>query len=88
MKKWFKVLMVSCLMTSGVAFGEETKAADQKWLEVVKSMVSEGQSVVSTPSETRVNLLKDWSKKNGFAANITKEQAGYRIEITKGFAQK
>ncbi len=88
MKKWFKVLMVSCLMTSGVAFGEETKAANQKWLEVVKSMVSEGQSVVSTPSEARLNLVKDWSKQNGFTASVTKEQAGYRIEITKGFAQK
>lgn len=83
--------MVSCLMTAGVAFGAETKTADQKWLEVVQHMVSEGQSVVSTSSEARLTLLKDWSKKNGFAANVTKEQAGYRIEITKeskGFAQK
>lgn len=80
---WSKALIVCCLLAVSHALAGETSPADQKWLAAVEKMVAEGQATVSTPSETRVELLKDWSKKNGYSTNVAKADGGFRIELSK-----
>ena len=87
MKK-FAVLLLGCALTFNLAALGETKDADQKWLEAVQKMVEKGEKKVSTPKETRANLLKDWGKKNGYSVKATKTEAGYSIEVSKSLAQK
>ncbi len=82
MKKIAALLLGGSLIFSLVALAEP-KEADQKWLGAVEKMVTSGQSKVSTPSEDRVNLLKEWAGKNGYSVSTTKTRTGYTIEISK-----
>ena len=77
------IVALGCLLTSTVAFSGETSAADQKWLSAVEKMVSEGQTTVSTPQETRVKLLKEWAGKNGYSVNVTKSDKGFNAKLSK-----
>jgi len=67
---------------------ENSKDADQKWLEAVQKIVTKGESKVSTPNEVRVNLLKEWGGKNGYSVKATKTETGYNIEVSRNLAQK
>ena len=67
---------------------QKVAPADQKWLEVVQKLVAKGENKVSTPSESRVNLLKAWGKQNGYSVKVTKIDTGFRLEVTKLLAQK
>ena len=62
--------------------------ADQKWLSLVEKKVAEGQMQVSTPSEERVKLLKNWAAGNGCSVEVTKSDTAYRIEVPKLLARK
>ena len=48
------------LLTVGMALAGTPSEADQKWLEVAQKKAAEGQRV-STPSEARATLLKEWA---------------------------
>ena len=87
MKK-LATLLLGCLLTVGYAALAEPSEADQKWLDAVKKMVVSGQSTVSTPSEGRATLLKDWAGKEGYSVQTTKTETGYRLEVSKHLAQK
>jgi len=87
MKK-LTALVLGCLLTVTFAVAAEPSEADQKWLTAVEKMVTNGQTQVSTPSETRVALLKEWAGKNGYSVDVTKTDACYRLELSKRIAQK
>jgi len=87
MKK-IALLSIGCfaaiqLVTAGPVVSE----ADQKWLATVGKMVSTGRTEVSTPVESRTQLLKDWAKQNGYAVVVTKKEATFRVEFSKSLAK-
>lgn len=87
-----RIIAIACgvLLSISSALASEPSQADQKWLTVVQKMVSQGETKISTPSEDRVQLLKEWAGKNGYTADVTKREASYRVELskTKSLAQK
>ena len=44
-------------------------------------MVAKGDNKVSTSSEERVNLAKDWAGKNGYSVKVTKEGNSFKLEF-------
>ncbi len=66
----------------------ETTTADQKWLGVVQNMVEKGEKKVSTPSETRVQLVKEWAEKQGYSVKVTKVNNSFQVELAKHLAQR
>lgn len=72
------ILLVACTIATA-----EPSAADQKWLATVQKMTETGQAKVSTTSETRVQLLKDWAGKNGFTVEVVKTEAGFTLGVTR-----
>ena len=87
MKK-IAALLLGCLLTVNFAALGEPQPADQKWLEAVQKMVAKGESKVSTSSETRVNLLKEWGTGQGYSVKATKTETGYSIEVSKQLVQR
>ena len=87
MKK-LAVVLLGCVLTFGATAGDQPKEADQKWLKAVEKMVAGGERTVTTPKEERVNLLKDWSSKNGYSVKVTKTETGFSVEVSKSIAQK
>lgn len=81
-------LTFGCALVLNSALAAEPSAADQKWLTVVEKKVSDGETRVSTPSVERVNLLKQWAAKKNLSVEVTKTDAGYRIELSKRVASK
>lgn len=75
------------LLTAGIAFAGTPSEADQKWLEVAQKKATEGQRV-STPSETRVTLLKEWASAKGYSVEVTKTDKSFQLEVARAFAQK
>lgn len=81
MKK-LAAVMLGCLLTFNFTALAAPKEADQKWLDTVEKMVINGEKKLSTPSEDRVNLLKEWGTKKGYTVTATKTEKGYSIEVT------
>jgi hypothetical protein len=50
--------------------------------------VAKGDTKVSTRSQDRVKLLKDWAAKKGFSVEVTQTEAGFRLVLSKSLAQK
>ncbi|MCG3146895.1 MAG: hypothetical protein PCFJNLEI_00330 [Verrucomicrobiae bacterium] len=86
MKK-YPILFVGCLILVGSSVMAEPSATDQKWLTIVQKMVAEGKTSISTPSEDRVKLAKDWAAQQGLAVEVTKKEASYAIEFQKKVAK-
>jgi hypothetical protein len=80
--------LLGCLLLVSLAVTAEPTAADQKWLETVEKMVARGETRISTPSEARANLLKEWAGKSGYSAKVAKTNTGYSIEVGKSLVQK
>jgi hypothetical protein len=87
MKKLF-ILLVGAALFSGAAFGGTISDADQKWLAVVEKMVEQGKTTVSTTSEDRVTLVKNWASTKGFGTEVAKTEQGYQVTFSKTLAQK
>lgn len=75
------------LLTTGIIFAGNPSEADQKWLEVAQKKAAEGQRV-STPSEARVTLLKEWAATKGYSVEVTKTEKSFQLEVSRAFAQK
>lgn len=75
------------LLTIGIALAGTPSEADQKWLEVAQKKAAGGQRV-STPSETRAELLKEWAIAKGYSIEVTKTEKSFQIEVSRAFAQK
>ena len=50
-------------------------------------MIANGKTQISTPSETRATLLKEWSGKHGYAVNVVKTGSGYQLDVAKQVAK-
>jgi len=87
MKKLIALVAAGVLLAS-LAFAGQPSATDQKWLEAVQTKVTEGQTRISTPVESRVALLKEWAGKNGYTVTVTQSERGYRLRLEKNVAQK
>ena len=74
-------MLIACLLTSALVGATEPSPADQKWLHAVETMVAKGDNKVSTSSEERVNLAKDWAGKNGYSVKVTKEGNSFKLEF-------
>jgi len=85
--KTLNAIILGCLLSTGFAFAGEPSAADQKWLTAVEKMVTAGQNRISTPQETRANLLKEWAEKKGYTAKIEKTDKGYQVDVSKNVAK-
>lgn len=81
------VCLIALVAATSLAVAE-TKEADKKWLDVVQKMVTEGKTQISTPSQERVDLLKEWGRKQGYSVTVNKTEAGFRLELTKLVAKK
>jgi len=81
-------LTSACLLLTSAAMADQPTSADQKWLEVVEKKIISGETQVSTPAQTRVELLKDWAGKNGYSIQVTKNDTNYRMALSKSLAQK
>jgi hypothetical protein len=79
---------IGCFLTLNLALAGEPSAADQKWMAVVQKMVVEGQNTISTPSQDRIELLKDWAKKNGYTVQVAANDQGYRVTVSKAGSEK
>lgn len=85
-----KIMAIACvgLLSISAMLATETNPGDQKWLTAIEKKVAQGDTKISTPSQERVNLLKDWAGKNGYSTTVTKSDGGYRVELSKSLAQK
>lgn len=80
-------LALACLFTATVALAAPPSEADQKWLSVVEKKIVDGETDVSTPSEDRVQLLKEWATRKKYSVEVTKSDAGFRVKLSKQFAK-
>ncbi len=87
MKKVIATIAASLLTLTLVTAGQPN-AADQKWLEVVGKKVTAGEAQVSTPSETRVELAKQWAGQNGYSVDVAKKESNFQITFSKQVASK
>ena len=87
MKK-LTTIVLGCLITISAALADQTSEADQKWLGAVEKKIAAGERKVSTPSATRVTLLKEWAGKSGYSVQVTKADDNFRVQLSKGLAQK
>ena len=62
--------------------------ADQRWLKAVEQKITAGDTNVATPSQDRVDLLKNWADKNHYSVTVNKTETGFRVEVSKNVAQK
>jgi hypothetical protein len=81
MKK-LTALLLGCLITCGALAEGAPSEADQKWLQAVEKIIAKGEKQVSTPSESRVTLLKDWAEKKGYSVKVTKVEQNFRVEVS------
>jgi hypothetical protein len=81
MKKVISALVGVCWIAGTVAIAAPSES-DQKWLDTVQKMVERGNNRVTTPSNERVNLVKDWSAKSGMTVKVTQAGSSYTMEIT------
>lgn len=75
------------LLTVGISLAGTPSEADQKWLEVAQKKAAEGQRV-STPSETRATLLKEWATNKGYSVEVTKTDKSFQVDVARAYAQK
>ncbi len=80
------LLLLAAALFSSVAFAENATEADQKWLAAVQKMVASGKDTVSTASETRVALARDWAKEKGLVAEVAKTEQGFKLTFSKSLA--
>jgi hypothetical protein len=59
----------------------ELSTADQKWCEAVEKKIASGPVEVSTPSATRVELLKAKAAEKGRKCEVTKTTTGFRVAV-------
>lgn len=86
--KQLTALTAAWVLLAIAAFAGPLSEVDQKWLKVVETKITSGQTRVSTPVEQRVALLKDWAEKNGYTSVVTQCEHGYRLQLVKNIAQK
>ncbi len=80
MKKMIVALLGTTLVSLNLV-ALEASPADKKWCEAVEKKIANGPTEISTPSETRVQLLKAQVAKQGRTCEVTKTASGYRVAV-------
>ncbi|MCU0784085.1 MAG: hypothetical protein MUF81_08580 [Verrucomicrobia bacterium] len=85
-----QIIAIACggLLSISSALAGEPSQGDQKWLTAIEQKVAQGDTKISTSSEERVKLLKEWAGTKGYTVVVTKCDASYRVELSKSLAQK
>ena len=87
MKKTIALILGLTLAINFAAQAEPT-AADQKWMTVVQRIIARGETRISTPSQERVTMFKQWASKSGYSVVVNKTDLGYRLELSRNLAQQ
>jgi len=87
MKK-LSIVLLGVALFSGAAFAGNVTEADQKWLTAVGKMVEQGKTTVSTSSEERLALAKNWAATKGYETDVKKTEQGYQVTFSKSLASK
>jgi hypothetical protein len=87
MKKLF-IALLGLSLFAGASFAGNVSEADQKWLGAVEKMVAQGKMEISTASEERLALAKNWAASKGYETAVKKTEAGYRVTFSKALAAK
>ncbi len=85
--KNLSVLLLGMALLSSIGFAGNISEADQKWLTVVEKMVGEGKTTVSTTTDERVKLAKNWAAKQGYSTEVAKTDKGFKVTFSKTLAQ-
>jgi hypothetical protein len=80
-------LIACAVIAAEPNLADQKTAADQKWLTVVQKIAEKGETKISTPSEARVTLLKNWAAMNGYSVEVTKTEAGFKLDVTRNIAK-
>ena len=82
------LLAFTSVLTFNLLGAEPTASdADQRWLAAIEKMVVNGRHEISTPAAARMQLLEDWAKKNGYSVQVTKMDATFHVELSKGLVK-
>jgi hypothetical protein len=82
MKK-LPVMLLALALASAAAFAVTTTEADQRWLSAVEKMVQEGKTQISTASEERLALAKNWAATQGYETQVTRIGQSYQVTFSK-----
>lgn len=85
MKKFLSIAVGLLLAGNLLAADTTTTAADQKWLSAAQKLVKTGRTI-STPSQVRLALVKEWAKKEGFTVAVTKTETSYQVQASRSLA--
>ena len=80
MKRMIVALCGTLLVASNL-LALEISSADKKWCEAVEKKIANGPTEISTPSESRVQLLKAKVAEKGRTCEVTKTSTGYRVAV-------
>jgi hypothetical protein len=86
--KQLSILLLGMALLSVPALAANVSEADQKWLTIVEKMVDQGKNTVSTPSEERVALVKNWAASKGFGTEVKKTETGFQVTFSKSLAAR
>lgn len=86
MKK-LAIVLLGMVLLGGAALAEKPTDADQKWLAVVEKMVEQGKDTISTSSEARLELVRNWAATKGLSTDVKKTGQGFQVTFSKVIAQ-
>lgn len=86
--KTIKLLSGICLLTAMTCVAGELSEADKKWSQAVEAKIAQGDTTISTPSESRAKLAKELATKQGRSCKVEKTDTGFRIVLEKAKAKQ
>ncbi len=87
MKKFASILL-GCVVGLHLALAAAPSESDQKWLQAVTKMVTNGRTEFSTPDEHRVALLKNWATEKGYVVEVMKTDGSFHLVVAHQVAQR
>ncbi len=79
--KRLSIALFALALASFNVWALEISADDQKWYDAVAKKIANGPAEISTPSETRVELLKAKVAEKGRKCEVSKTATGYRVAV-------
>ena len=79
--KTLQAIILGTLVAGSALAAEKPSDADQKWSAAVEKMIAAGPTTVSTPSEKRVQIVKDLAQKAGRKTEVAKVEKGFRVKV-------
>ncbi len=77
------LLVVAALFTASVMLAGELSEADLKWKSAVDKMIQNGVAEISTPSATRVGIVKELAAKYGRKVQVAQTaNNSFRVKLS------